>query len=359
MRRQLLDPPGSLSAAKVVARLGGVQAQVATSANLAVRVRRETSRPGDVDQALARGTLIKVWAMRGALHLLTPDQAGAVLSLTAAHRTWLRPSWQRYFGMRAEDWEFMRPVVREALADGPLSREDLSAAICREPRLAHLSDELRGSWGMLFKPLAWQGELCHGPSDGSRITFARPDLVCRTWPGLRDADEAAPEVVATYLGANGPATPDGFVAWLGGGWFGKRRPRAWFAALGDRLAEVDVDGEPRWVLAEHAAELAATRRTRAVRLVPGFDQWVLGPGTSDTHVVAGERRAAVSRQAGWISPVVVAGGVVAGTWAVQGADLTVAWFGERGRAPRRALHAEVARIGSLVGTDLRLGVTAA
>ena len=107
------------------------------------------------------------------------------------------------------------------------------------------------------------------------------------------------------------------------------------------------------------AELSITLLgpTGAVRLVPGFDQWVLGPGTADPHGVAADRRAAVSRQAGWISPVVVVGGVVAGTWAVEGGDLSVAWFGERGRPPRRALQAEAARVGSLLGGDLRLGVT--
>jgi hypothetical protein len=35
-----------------------------------------------------------------------------------------------------------------------------------------------------------------------------------------------------------------------------------------------------------------------------------GPGSADGRVVLSARRAAVSRQAGWISPVVVAGGVV-------------------------------------------------
>ena len=39
MERQLLDPVGDLSVAETVRRLCGVQAQVASSAELAVRVR--------------------------------------------------------------------------------------------------------------------------------------------------------------------------------------------------------------------------------------------------------------------------------------------------------------------------------
>ena len=41
MRRHELDPAGRLSAPEVVRRLSGVQAQVASSADLAIRVRSE------------------------------------------------------------------------------------------------------------------------------------------------------------------------------------------------------------------------------------------------------------------------------------------------------------------------------
>src|SRR6266700_1627041 len=102
MRRHLLDPGGTMAVPGVVRRLCGVQAQVASSAELAVRVRRRSSRKGEVARALSDGRLIKTWAMRGTLHLLTPEDGGAFLSLIASGRTWELPSWQRYFGMRSE-----------------------------------------------------------------------------------------------------------------------------------------------------------------------------------------------------------------------------------------------------------------
>ena len=93
-----------------------------------------------------------------------------------------------------------------------------------------------------------------------------------------------------------------------------------------------MDGERSYVRTEDLDELAAAKPTKALRLLPGFDQWVLGPGTDDPRIVAPARRAAVSRQAGWISPVVVRGGVVAGTWELDGSALKVAWFPEAGKA---------------------------
>src|SRR2546429_6840563 len=55
MQRHLLDPVGTLPVTHVVRRLCGVQAQVASSAELVVRVRREASRPGEVGRALSQG----------------------------------------------------------------------------------------------------------------------------------------------------------------------------------------------------------------------------------------------------------------------------------------------------------------
>ena len=94
MRRQMLDPIGPVPVDEVVRRLGAVQAQVASSAELAVRLRRRGSRRGEVARALSDGRLVKTWAMRGTLHLLTPQEGGAFLSLMAAGRSWERPSWQ-------------------------------------------------------------------------------------------------------------------------------------------------------------------------------------------------------------------------------------------------------------------------
>jgi hypothetical protein len=209
----------------------------------------------------------------------------------------------------------------------------------------------------VFKPLAWQGDLCFGPGQGNRTTFMLPEAASARWAGLPDPEDAAPIAVAAFLGAHGPASLDAFGHWMAGGWFGKRRLRSMLEGLGDRLAEVDVEGERLYVVAEHLDELASTRPTNAVRLLGGFDQWVLGPGTADGHVIPPARRVAVSRQSGWISPVVVVGGVVSGTWEIDGDDLRVSWFAEAGRVPRSAIGEQAERVASLLDRDLRLRLT--
>ena len=144
---------------------------------------------------------------------------------------------------------------------------------------------MRSGWSTLLKPLAWQGDLCYGPSKGTRVTFTVPEVASTRWKGIPEPDEAAPRAIAAYLGAYGPTTAESFGAWLAGGWFGKRRLREWFSEIEDGLEEVDVDGQRTVVLAEDLDDLASAAPTDAVRLLPGFDQWVLGPGTKDALVV--------------------------------------------------------------------------
>jgi hypothetical protein len=359
MQRQLIEPVGTLSTVGVVRRLCGVQTQVASTAELAIRLRRQSSRAGEVVRALSDGRLVKTWAMRGTLHLLAPEDAGAYLSLIAAGRSWETPAWERYFGMTEKHWKLFRPVVREALDGAVLTREELIAKITAHRGLRHVGDALRSGWGTLLKPLAWQGDLCFGPSRGNRVTFMRPERATSRWAGVPDPDDAAPRAIVAYFRAYAPATMDSFHNWLSRGRVSRRQLRSWFGAVGDRLVQIEVDGERAYVLAEDVDELASARPTKAVRLLPGFDAYVLGPGTEDPHVVPPKRRRAVSMQAGWIAPLVLAGGVVRGTWKLEDDEVRVAWFRESGTTPRHALQAEVARLSAIQGRELRLKVALA
>jgi hypothetical protein len=290
---------------------------------------------------------------------LTPEDAGTFLSLIAAGRSWERPSWQRYFGVTPKQLDALREVVRDVLGGKALTRGELIEALIARRGYGHLGDALRSGWGTLLKPYAWQGDLCFGPSQGSRVTFTTPSAASSRWAGVPEPEDAAPLAIASYLRAYGPADADAFGRWIGSGRIGKRLLHGWFESLGRRLAEVDVGGDRAFVLEEDLDDLVSTKPTRALRLLPGFDQFVMGPGTGDGHVTPARRRAAVSKQSGWIAPVVLGGGVVLGTWGIEGDRLLVEWFKEARAVQRTALRAEVRRLSAIVDRELRLEVAAA
>jgi len=352
MRRQLLDPVGGESVAGVVRRLGAVPAYPDAAAELAVRTRRAQSRSGEVARALADGQIIKAYAFRGATHLLTPEEGGAYLALRAASRMWELPSWQSFYGLTPSDWPSLREVVREALADGPMTQDELSAAVTTRPQFQHLGPAFKSESDTLLKPLAWQGDMSFGPPREGHATFQLLDLNPQ-WAGLPDLDQAGMHAVEAYFRAYGPATPAHVHYWLGAGLgAGRKRIRSWIAALDERLAAVNIDGDTAYVLREDLDELAATRASTAVRLLPGRDQWVLGPGTADVHVVPPARRRLVSRQAN----LVIVGGVVSATWTLSDDHLVAAWFTEASSPSHEALAEEVARLATILERPLQLRV---
>ncbi|MEH1016694.1 winged helix DNA-binding domain-containing protein [Micromonospora sp. CPCC 206060] len=372
------DPDG----VSVVARLCGVQAQVASAAAQAVAARQAHPAPGTVTAALADRRLLRTWAMRGTLHLLTTADAPAYLSLLAAARTWEKGAWQRTF-VTVRQLDAIAEATYAALDGRILTREELAAEIVERTGDAGLADPLASGWGAVLKPLAWQGLLINGPTrtterDGGptrttdpvngptrtvepasgrgragRVTFTRPDTYLPDWSGLPDPAVAATTVVPAYLGAYGPATPETFDAWLCRGATRKATLRSWFAELVStgELVTVAVDGEPAYARAADVDDIATAVPVDGVRLLPAFDQWILGPGTKDTMIIPAGRRSSVSLAAGWIAPTVVHQGRVVGTWTPRDGVPEVTLWPESPPVPAEQIEAEVARLQTYLGKD--------
>ncbi|HET7071031.1 MAG TPA: crosslink repair DNA glycosylase YcaQ family protein [Nocardioides sp.] len=354
-QRHLLDPVGDEPVATVVRRLGAVPAMDESLAELAVRLRRTTSHPGELARALVDGDVVKAFAFRGAMHYLSAEDGGAYLALRAAGRQWELPSWVEYYRLAPADWPKFRETVRDALADGPLTIAELGAAVTRRRAYRHLKPVFDEGAGTLVKPLTWQGDMSFGPPRDGKHTFQRLDGNPR-WAGIPDLDDAGRHAITAYLRTYGPATFDHVHYWLGDGLSaGRKRINGWLADLSDRLVPVDVEGETAYVVRGDVADLVAARASRSVRLLPGHDPWVIGPGTKDVHVTPSPRREVVTRKAN----LVVAGGVVGGTWVAKGDELVVTWFADAGRVPRKGLGEEAERLGIILGRrrELKVGIT--
>ncbi|GAA4729545.1 hypothetical protein GCM10025782_30650 [Pedococcus ginsenosidimutans] len=343
MGRQLLDPVGGLSVGGVVQRLGAVPAMDESLAELAVRTRRTRSHPGELGEALALGEVVKAFAFRGAVHYLSAEDGGAYLALRAAGRQWERKSWVDHYGLTRQAWPAFREVVRDALSDGPVTMAELGAAVTSRQAYRHLRPVFDEGAGTLLKPLSWQGDLGFGPPRDGRPTFQRLDAGPR-WTGIPDLDDAGRHAVEAYLRTYGPATREHVHHWLGNGLSaGRRRIDGWLDSLRERLVPVDVQGTTALVLEADVEDLVATQPSREVRLLPGHDQWVMGPGTKDEQVTPASRRELVTRKA---NPVIV-GGVVRATWRVRGGEVVVSGLDDD--VPRQALEQEVTRISVMLG----------
>src|SRR6185503_15705988 len=146
----------------------------------------------------------------------TPVDGGVYLALRASGRQWELPSWQETYGLRPADWPAFRQTVREAVAEEPLTREELSISVGRRRRFRDAAAGLRSNSDTLLKPLMWQGDLCFGPARDGEATVQGLHRVAR-WAGLPSVDEAGRMAVEAYVRAYGPTTADRVQYYLGEG----------------------------------------------------------------------------------------------------------------------------------------------
>jgi hypothetical protein len=363
-QHRLAHPSGD--AVAVTAALAGVQSQVATSAAQVLAIRGDDTAP-DLDRLLWRDrALVKTWAMRGTLHLLPAHEWRTWVAVLRTREWRITPGWERYHGITKAELDAVTAAIPEALAGDPLTRDELADRIAAITGHAHLGEQLRSGWSAVFKPAANRGLLCQGPPRGTSITFTDP----ARWLGLDgqagDADpdddpgaEAATgEVLARFLDAYGPATRDDLARWLG---VSPKAARQTLAPHADALVEVDVEGHRAWMTPAGATAAAASGRAEGVHLLPGFDPYVLAPLSHRAHTIPEGRVDAVSRTAGWISPVLLVDGRVAGTWepTVNGSATTVT-VTPFARLPKRVVAAaedHLARYAGTLGPDVRIEVT--
>ncbi|HEX2192652.1 MAG TPA: winged helix DNA-binding domain-containing protein [Acidimicrobiales bacterium] len=356
LARQHLDrrvPSGAML--DVAARLAGVHAQVLSSAELTLWARVDRLAPDAVARALRDDrSLVKTWAMRGTLHLLPSSEYPVWQAALGTYRHFEKPAWSRAFGVTPTELDALVDAVGTALDGRLLTREELADEVARLTGSAALGDKLRESWGALLKPASFRGRLCFGPNAGQKVRFTRPDRWIGGWAPV-DPDHALAEATRRFLGAHGPATREDLARWWGGSPAAGGRM---LAALGEEVAPVEVDGEAAWALSEEVAGLEAATGSRTVRLLPAFDQYVIGSTRHAARLLPGDFKDRVHRPQGWVSPVLLVDGRMDGVWrherSARRLTVTIEPFVTVPSWARRGAQEEAERLAAYLGGNLEL-----
>jgi hypothetical protein len=335
---------------------------VMSAAELTLWARVEGLRPDAVRHALWEDrSLVKTWAMRGTLHLLPAAELPLWQAALSTRRGWEAGAWQRGFGVSLPELERLVDAVAEALDGRLLTREELAAEVAGLTGNEALGGKLRQSWGALLKPAAALGKLCFAPSLGQQVRFTRPDTWLGGWT-VHDPDEAMAEVTRRFLAASGPVTREDFARWWGIP--SPARGARLLQRLGDEVARVEVEGTAAFVLAADLPGLAAAAAgtgsagSGTVRLLPAFDQYVVTATLQAGHLMPGPFKARVYRPQGWLSPVLLVGGRMDGTWRQEARGrrllVTIEPFADPPGPVRRAAEAEAERLAAFTGGQLEL-----
>nr|WP_204262090.1 winged helix DNA-binding domain-containing protein [Blastococcus saxobsidens] len=304
--QHLAGPPAEDPAA-AVHRLAAAQGQDFPGAVTSVALRTAGRRREDVLSALDRGTIVRSWPMRGTLHLLLAEDLPWLLELLGPRALAGLASRRAALELTEAQAERAREIAVAALSGGGrLSRAALLAAIDGG---GVATTGQRGYHLLWF--LAQTGTLCLGPTDGGEQQFVLLD----EWvpaPRRLQREEALAELALRYFRGHGPATVADLVRWAGST---VRDVRAGLAVVGDRLARLEIGGTEYLLDPELPDRLRAHREeARAVRLLPGFDEYVLG--YADRGAVLDPRFAEliVPGRNGVFRPTVVSDGRIVGTW---------------------------------------------
>jgi hypothetical protein len=307
-RHHLANRAPKKDLARVVGDIGGVQAQVMSSAELQVGVRVECTVKDVKTELWENRSLVKTWLMRGTLHLIPSVDLPLYAAAMGSRQLRNINSWLKL--LQITEPELMQIIggIGDALSEKPMTREELVVAV-GSGRSDHVRSVLRSGWGVFLKPVARNGLLCFGPNRGQSVTFVRPETAVAASTEL-DSHQALAEIARRYLRAYGPATKDDFARWFGT-WPGVGKA-AW-TGLGDELVPVSIEGRRAEILQSDLREMSKAHASSSVQLLPAFDPYLLGHGNRD-HLYDAAYRSRVSRTAGWISAVVLIDGRVAATW---------------------------------------------
>lgn len=352
---------------EIVGRLVGLHAQVMSSAELQAAARIDGLRVDDIRDALwDRRTLVKVWAFRQTLHLLTADDLAEFVLAARSLERWHTPVWLRYFKMTEAQVAEVIDAIGDALSDRPMTRVEVVDSVVKRIRRPHLRQDMLTGWGTFLGPAAQRGKLVFGPSNGRNVAFVDPsDWLGRAIRPTDDPDaqdRALGRLIGRYLAVFPGASREMIARWWGGGRMaGVNRA---LRHIESDLAEIDVDGARGLILREDVAALAAASADHAARLLPGFDPFTNELPRRVDSVLGDAHHDRVHRTAGWVTPIVVVDGHVGGTWEIEngkaGAGTVVVQpFGHWRGGARKELAAEADRVAAFLDRPLSVSIAKA
>lgn len=330
----------------VVRWFGAMQAQEFPVAKWSIAQRAPSVTNAAVDDAFARGEILRSHVLRPTWHFVLPADIRWMVELTAPRINARMAYYDRRLELDAAVFKRSNAAIAKALADGRhLTRKELAAVlakagiVAKTQRLGHLM--MRAELDLV---------VCSGAPRGKQQTYA---LVEERAPRAKPLprDEALAELSLRYFTSHGPATLTDYMWWATLSAAEARRA----VEMCRRQLELEVvEGRKYWLVPARAKPKPPSP---AVHLLQGYDEYVVGYTESkDVLDTAGLAGPPARGQVVFLHTVAIDGQVV-GHWKRAGGDPATieARLARRlSAAEERGLRAEVRRYGRFLGRKAAL-----
>ena len=271
-----------------------------------IGLRTKGATNASVEAALAAGTIVRSWPMRGTLHFLAGEDLGWLLALTTDRMVKSATKRREALDLELETLEKARDVA-QVLLEGKKS-------LTREQMLEQWTKAkipMTGSRGYhTLWHLSQTGTLCFGPPQGKEQSFVLLDEWVKT-PRRLTGDEALGELARRFFQSHGPATPKDLAWWtkltLG-------EVKRGLAIAKDSLAEMTWEGKTYYLAEDTEDRLASLGKDPFVASLPGFDEFILGYQDRGAVLDAGFADRICPGNNGMFMQTMIADGRVVGTW---------------------------------------------
>jgi hypothetical protein len=325
-----------------------MQAQDYGPAKWAIAQRSTGLVDADLDEALARGSIVRTHVLRPTWHFVAREDLRWLLALSGPRVQQGNGPRYRELGLDGRTRARCEEVIASALqGDNHLTRNEIGAV---------LEDAGVDRGGQRLPYILMHCELeaviGSGGLSGKRQTYALLDERVRGG-GLLGRDDALVELTRRYLASHGPATVKDLSWWSG---MRIREIRETLDSLGSEVRSESVDGLVLWSM---ASEDPSPPPVRGAHFLQTYDELVVG--FSESRFL-GDPGAEVGRAAwsgrSFPSGVVLLNGRIGGHWrrtiGRNEVNIDVYLFGQLKASDERALKREAAAFGRFVGLPVKL-----
>ncbi len=297
---QQISETGLKKADELLSYMVAVQGQDYLGAKWSVGLRLPGSSDADIEKALLDKSIIRTWAMRGTLHLMTASDVRWLLRLLSPRIIAGNARRYKELGLDEDTLARSNEILTKALEKKELTRTALFDILEQNG----ISTEGQRA-PYILQRASYDGLVCQGIMRGrDPIYFSMESLP--KGDELK-GDEALEALARRYFISRGPATLQDFVWWSG---IPIADAKKGLEIVKSQLSQENINGQTYYF--SHLAP-AKHNKTITAYLLPGFDEYIVG--YKERSVIMDKAyMKTLTPTNGMLPPTIVIDGKVVGTW---------------------------------------------
>lgn len=265
LHNQLLSQIKFTQPGQVVAWLGAVQSQDYAGAKWALAQRTSGLTDAAIDQAFAKGEILRTHVLRPTWHFVRPEDIRWMLELTAPRIHVLSAHYYRQLELDDAIFKHSNKILTKALRGGnQLTRAELTTLLQKNGIAGN--ELLRFTYLMVHAEL--DGIICSGARRDKQFTYALLDERAPQAKTL-ERDGALAELTKRYFTGHGPATLQDFVWWSG---LTMTDARKGIEFVKPQLEQEVINDQTYWFVVSGSSG----KPSPSVNLLPDYDEYTVG-----------------------------------------------------------------------------------